>query len=412
MLRWLWDNLSSLLLALVLALSVWVAAVNAADPIVERAFPDLIPIEYQGLASGLQIVGSPPTRGRVTVRAPTSVWDQLRADQLHLRVRLTGLAAGRFPIRVEAEVDRRPARVTIYDPASLILTIEPAADKDVPVRVTSAGEPALGYRAEAPSATPDHVQVHGPASLVARVEAALAEVDLGARREDLDAEIKLVPVDSDGQAVSGVEPDPGATRVRVPIHQLVGYRLVAVIPIIQGQADPGYQVTNIAVTPSLVTVFSPDPQAVDSLPGFVETEPIGLSGAHDNIESTVALILPKGVFLAGPQTILVQISINAIEVTTTLTRTLELQGLAPGLVPQPSPATVSVILKGPLPTLDRLRPEDVRVVLDLTALGPGVHQVAPTVLTLPPGVVLQTILPDTVEVIITAASTPVPSSTP
>ena len=90
---------------------------------------------------------------------------------------------------------------------------------------------------------------------------------------------------------------------------------------------------------------------------------------------------------------------------------LESQGLGPGLIAVASPSTVDVILSGPLPTLDSLTPESVRVVLDLLNLPPGLHQVTPKVVVLPEGVTVQTVLPSTIEVLITGPGTTTPSLT-
>jgi YbbR domain-containing protein len=411
-LRWLVENGSTLLMAFVLAITVWVAAVNAADPIAERAFSSAIPIAYEGLSNGLLMVGTPPTQGLVSVRAPASVWNQLTPERIHLRVDLRDQAAGRHDVSVAGSVDLSPARLTSIDPAHITLTIEPAASKDVTARVVAVGEPALGYRAGEAAITPAHANVSGPASLVAQVKETIATADMTNRRGDLAAQLNLAAVDSSGQIVPGVTINPETAGVMIPVNELVGYRLVAVIPIIQGQVDAGYQVTNIALTPTLVTVFSPDPQAVEALPGYVETLPISLAGAHDTLEERVSLALPKGIFLAGTQNVLVQVSISPIEISTTIARRPELQGLRPGLYAEASPNSISVILKGPLPVLEQLKADDVRVILDLTGLGPGAHQLAPVVLILPAGVVSQSVLPDTIEVIITTTPPPQPTPTP
>jgi hypothetical protein len=66
-----------------------------------------------------------------------------------------------------------------------------------------------------------------------------------------------------------------------------------------------------------------------------------------------------------------------------------------------SPEVADVILSGPLPELQNLDPEDVRVVLDLLGLRLGTHKLQPTVL-LPEGSKLEikTIQPETIEVTI------------
>ena len=400
MLRWLWDHGSTLVLAFVLAFVVWVAAVNAADPAAVRAFPGNVPIEYIGLQEGLVIVDGAPETTRVTIRAPGSVWDLLTARDLHVEARMHDLGVGTHEVTLVGTVDRQPARITQIEPARLELTLEQASSRSLPIRAMISGEPALGYRMDDPTAIPDTTRVSGPASLVSQVTEVVAHADVTGRREDIDTEVRLTALNADGRAVGGVSLDPVTARVVTTVHQLVGYRLVAVIPIIQGQVEPGYQVSSITVSPTLVTVFSPDPQAVDALPGFVETDSVNLTGARDDIEQTVGVLLPEGIFLAGNQSVIVQIQVAPIETTINVRRPIEIEDLTPGLYAQSSPVTASVILKGPLPVLDKLLYEDVRVVVSVEGLAPGAYQIAPQVVILPEGVVLQTLLPETYEIVI------------
>jgi YbbR domain-containing protein len=133
-----------------------------------------------------------------------------------------------------------------------------------------------------------------------------------------------------------------------------------------------------------------------------------LTGARDDIEQTVGVLLPEGIFLAGNQSVIVQIQVAPIETTINVRRPIEIEGLAPGLFAQSSPVTASVILKGPLPVLDKLLYEDVRVVVNVEGLGPGSYQLTPQVLILPEGVVLQTLLPETYEIVLSRTPPPTP----
>jgi YbbR domain-containing protein len=206
--------------------------------------------------------------------------------------------------------------------------------------------------------------------------------------------------------------EPAEVQVRARVVQLGGYRDVAVKVIIEGQVEPGYWVTRITVSPPVITVYSSDAESVVLLPGFVETEPLVLTGASSDLSRRLALNLPSGVAPVGEQTVLVEVGVAAIESSLTVTRELEVQGLGPGLYASPSPDTVSVILSGPLPVLERLTLSDVRVVLNLRELGVGSHQVTPEVVVLPSGLVAQAILPATIEVTITRTPPPTPTLGP
>ena len=132
----------------------------------------------------------------------------------------------------------------------------------------------------------------------------------------------------------------------------------------------------------------------------MQTTQLDLSGASKNIETNLSLDLPDGVLLIGDQTVAVQIEVVPIEDSRPIAfRQVEVVGLSPGLQAQLSPTTVDVILAGPLPVLNSLEPSDVHIRIDLTGKTVGTYQLTPAII-LPDGVTLQSILPGTVEVII------------
>ena len=183
---------------------------------------------------------------------------------------------------------------------------------------------------------------------------------------------------------------------------------LAVKVVTSGQVASGYRLTNLTVTPPNVTVFSDDLSLINSLPGYVETLPVDLNNLTDDIEINAGLTLPQGIVLVSEPSVLVQIGVAAIEGSMTLTLPVETLGLNPTLAASISPPTVDVIIQGPLPILETLTPASFRVVVDLTGLAAGLHQVTPVVDLVPDQVTVQAILPKTVEVTIF----PAPSSTP
>jgi YbbR domain-containing protein len=151
---------------------------------------------------------------------------------------------------------------------------------------------------------------------------------------------------------------------------------------------------------------------IESLPGYVETSTLDLSGASSNIVTQLALNLPSGVLLTGDQAVSVQIEIVPIEDSRTVSfRQVEVIGLGTGLTAEISPTTVDVILSGPLPVLNSLQPADVHVRVDLTGLTAGTYQLVPIVVVAEQGVSVQSILPGTVEVTISKATATTPVTT-
>jgi YbbR domain-containing protein len=279
----------------------------------------------------------------------------------------------------------------------------------VPVRLQIVGEPALGYLLRAPIVVSRQVTVTGPSTYVAQAVEAITEVSVQDTDTTIEGEFPLRLQTSEGQPIPYVTWTPETTNVRIPIEPSGYYRALAIKVMLEGQIAPGYRITDISVDPPTVTVFG-TPNVVAALPGFIETEPIDVEGAQANVIERPALSGPEDVAVVlGQQPVEVVVSIEPIESSLTIEITPEIQGLGPNLTTTVSPETVQVILSGPLPLLETLESNDVRVVLDLFELPLGTHQIEPQVV-VPEGMTAKSILPATVQVEILTPPTATPSS--
>ena len=421
-LRWLLGNLSTLILSFALAVVVWISAVTAANPNIERVRS--VSLDVVGLDPDKLVTSNIPEQVRVTLRAPTSVMDSITSTDQAVRawVDVSGLEAGTHEIEIVANVEAnyQPADVTQVSPQIITVTLEPLLSRTMPVQLEVDGEPAVGYQKGQPTYEPASVTISGAESLVSNVEEVQASLDISGATETFDTDLPVVALDSQGEPVNGLTLTPGEIQINQPIFLQGGYRNVIVRVITAGQPASGYKLTNITVSPLNVVVFSSNPQLVNDLPGYVETVPVELEGVEDDFDTFVALNVPEGVSVVGDQAVLVRVSIAAIEGSLTLTLPVVPIGLLPTLAAEISPATVDVILAGPVPVLSGLQSTDIRVVIDLTGLELGTYQVEPVVDVLPDRVSVEAILPSTVEVTILIAPTatatipvtPTPLTTP
>jgi YbbR domain-containing protein len=221
--------------------------------------------------------------------------------------------------------------------------------------------------------------------------------------------LTLQAVDSNDQAVNGVTLSPDRVTINQVITQRGGYRNVVVKVMPVGKIASGYRLTNIIVSPPAVTVFSTDPKLVNDLPGYVETLPLTLNGVKDDFDTRLPLNLPKGVSVVGDSSVQVQVGVATIEGSITLSYIkVEVSGLPEGLVGKVSPETVDVIVSGPVPILDTLRPENLRVIVDMKDTKVGTYQRTPKVELAVGEVRVDSILPGTVEVTVSLAPSPTP----
>jgi YbbR domain-containing protein len=409
-LRWLAANLGTILIALLLAVIVWVIAVISADPNVQDSFRPT-PIDVIGQDPELLLVRDIPATARVQLEAPTSIWTQLNGNPSLVTtwVDLSGYGPGQHTVPVKTRVELDPVRYLGVDPAQVTVVLEPLLVNEVPVELIVNGEPPLGYRAQTPTVKPESITISGPESAVKRVATVSAQMDISGASQSITRTLPVQVLDANGAPVAGLTVSPRTVSVTQPIILLGGYKNLAVKVVTSGQVASGYRLTNLSVTPPNVTVFSDDLSLINSLPGFVETLPVDLSDLTDDIEVNASLALPEGLTLVSEPGVLVQVGVAAIEGSLTLTLPVEILGLNPAYSAEISPPSVDVIIQGPLPILETLTPASFRVVVDLTGLPLGIHQVTPVVDLIPEQVTVQAILPRSVEAAIFLASSRTPT---
>ena len=402
-------NFRTLLWALALSLAVWIAAVTAADPDEVRAYPTPIKVEVVGQDPNLVVSGVIPDQVQISLRAPRSVWDQLiaRPDSIRAVLDLSGLSAGQHNLNLQIQVGIRPVRVITVSPTNVPLTLEPLVTRTLDVDLSLLGQPATGYQAGDAVLEPKQVVIAGPESVISQVAHLRVTVRLDGIRDSVDQSLPIEALDQNNKPVTGISIHPDSAHVTLPVSQLGGFRDMAVKVIVRGQVASGYRLDNISVFPPVITVYSSDPTVVNALPGVVETQPLDLQGANDNLTTRLPLNLPAGVSIVGEQTVLIQAGVSAIESSLTLSgEKVAVIGLPAGMTAQISPATVDVILSGPIPLLDTLTRQDVRVTVDVTGLNAGTYQLIPKVEVLISNVAVESLLPGTVEVILAPLPTP------
>ena len=115
-----------LLTAFILALAVWISAVTANDPIVEKTYPTNVPVEVIGQASNLIITSSMPESVSLVLSAPQSIWNLPlnEADAVRAVVDLSGLEPGTYTLPIQVQIVPRPVRKVVQSPLNVTLTLE------------------------------------------------------------------------------------------------------------------------------------------------------------------------------------------------------------------------------------------------------------------------------------------------
>ncbi len=401
------ELLSTLLLSLVLAIIVWLIAINQEDPIIQDEYGERIPVAVRNLDETLlPLQNLNDTTVRVALQAPKSSWDELDVSDFSAYIDLAGLDAGVHDVDVKVDVVDPKVDVVSVSKPQLRVQLDEVTEKETPVRVEIMDASAFGYDWQSPIVDPITVTVSGPSTQVNQVSVAKADVYLRNAKNQVERVQQVTLVNSQGQQVDRVTVTPPDVRIVVPVEEWPGRKEVAVRVSMEGQPPAGYRLTSVRANPSTVVLLG-NAETLGAVPGFVETQPITLTNATSEIEQRLSLIIPEDVTVLEGQTVDVTVNITPIEGGTTVRQAPIVQGVAPGLEASVALDTVEVILSGPLPLLESLEADDIFVILDLTGLLPGVHTVAPRVV-VPDEIRAEGVLPEQVEVVITDPMAQIP----
>ncbi len=375
--RFILNNLVWFVGSMILAFFIWMIATLQSDPIQQQRYRERVPV-HMNADTGL-LITYPATANRqasVVIRAPSSVLDLLTSDEIVVSADLTGLTAGDHTVELKATLARQQTTVVDISPHQMHVVLEEATQRQVPLRAVVTGEPPAGYSRGEPvfNVNLNQVLASGASTKVNEVVAAQVELDLRQQRNPLEVDLRLTPVDADGNAVSDVTLDPQVVRVSVNIRRREDVREVSVRPNVQGMPPDGYVLNTLSYAPQSVLV-SGTPRLLATLEDTLSTQAIDLSNHTTSFEVSVPVILPNSdLLLLSGQNITVSVEIKPV----TTSRQFEaipvkILGIDSNsnLSVKIAPNTVSVLVNGPQEAVNQLTADDVKVVLDLNGLAPG-----------------------------------------
>ncbi len=212
---WFFDHLSIKLVALLLAMLVYLNVYLERESHLTVAFP----LQVTGVPDSLALAGKPPSAVTAELAGTGKQLLKLQFLEPRVVVDLAGQGTGRMLRHIRVEDLPLPksgeVKVTrLIAPEPLVLRLERRIERRLPVHAAVAGEPARGFHTSGRViAQPESVTVSGPASDVQGMERVeLGEIHLGGRRDTVMVE-QAVPDLGPGFRVT-----PPSVRLKVPLQ--------------------------------------------------------------------------------------------------------------------------------------------------------------------------------------------------
>jgi YbbR domain-containing protein len=166
-------NIGLKFLSICIASLLWL--VVAGDRVVERALR--VPIEYQNLPPGLELVGDPLETVDVRLRGSSGALGRLQPSDTSAVIDLRAARPGRRLFHLTAAQIKVPYGVDVMQvaPATLSIEFENSAVRILQVRPSIEGRPAPGYEVQTVTSDPPTVEVIGPESSLRGLNEAMTE---------------------------------------------------------------------------------------------------------------------------------------------------------------------------------------------------------------------------------------------
>jgi YbbR domain-containing protein len=166
-------NIGLKFLSICIAALLWL--VVAGDQVVERSVR--MPIEFQNLPQGLEIVGNPPDDVDVRVRGGSGVLGRLSPGDMAAVIDLRNARPGRRLFHLTSSEIHVPYGIDVVQvaPATLPIAFENSIVRVVKIRPSIEGTPAPGYEVGSIDVDPATVEVMGPENALRGLDGAMTE---------------------------------------------------------------------------------------------------------------------------------------------------------------------------------------------------------------------------------------------
>lgn len=377
------NNLGYKILALVLALVIWLVVVNIEDPTKTQVYTVSVTIQHphylekQGKTYEVQ---SGTDEISFTVSAKRSIIDELSASDFEATADLKEVdSKGRVPIRLK--VLRYSGRIELQKRTQyLVLDVDNLEKETYDIIVDTTGEPADGMQVAGKKVSPKTVTVSGPETVVSKISTAEVRTDVTDLAYDKTVKERIRFLDKNNREVDTSDLTVSRKRANVSVNIEEG-KDVSLSVKTSGKLSKKYQYDGADLSVSAVRVTGDDSvlsslsDIIFSGKDFDLTKRKKTFSVHVNLDD----YLPDNVALADgePSTVKVTIMISDSrhKAFSIPTGQISVDGLQDGYALKFAASSVVASIKGKENDLEKVVAGDLGAYINVTGLKAGKHRV-------------------------------------
>ncbi|WP_339167172.1 CdaR family protein [Brevibacillus sp. FSL L8-0520] len=382
--KWLNSHWFARIVALLLAVMMWTVVNVESDttPTTDSAPPLLIDsvnlhVKYD---TDRYYVAKMPRTVQLALETNNPFYKHNLVPQDSREVYVDLMDKGKGTHRVPVQYKGFPDDVKVgIIPSIVEITLEEKKTVEREVTVELLGQVAPGYKAGEPLVKPFRVLVRVPESQADKVAAVKAPVDLEGATSPIKTTVPLKVMDKSGNTLQGAEVIPLTAEISVPVTS--PYVQVPIKLNLTNELPDGYSLASVDTNVDEVTVYGPK-EVIDAMKSETYPGPeIDLSDVTSDRVIERKMPILENIVKVEPDYLKVALKVVPSETKRLEKIPIRISGLAEDMEARvlsgtgQEMSTMDVDTVGAPTILEKLRPEDVQVVADVSNMPAGVYEV-------------------------------------
>jgi YbbR domain-containing protein len=369
------------ILALVLAVLLYSSVPHTGKKITDINVPgeqstetiSNIPVNVYYDTENLVVSGIPGTV-EISLKGPlTHIQTAKALKNFEVYVDLTKAKVGKQKVRIKVRKLSDKLTATIK-PSSVQVSVQEKISKEFKVEAEfNTDQIAEGYSAGQPVVDPSRVKITGAKSMIDRityVKAVIEEND--PLKETITREADIQVLDKDLNKLNVVV-EPETVEVSIPIRS--NTKTVPIKIVENGKAPEGVTIESIEIDEKEATITGSESILKNTESVRIEVD---LSEITDNTTLTLPVIISNGITMVTPQTVKATVVVTKEEEKTVSDVPLKIQGLSEefsATINDPENELIDISVNGPESAVKGIGREDFSVIINLSDLKEGEHEV-------------------------------------
>lgn len=247
------------------------------------------------------------------------------------------------------------------------VTVEKLVTVSVPVRGVYNGGVGAGYSAELPVVSPENITVSGPQAVVSSIAYAEAVLERANLTKSVTETVSLAFYDENGKLVESDKLIPSQETVNITLSVLMIKEVPLSVNTVYS-ASANEKNTRVKIDPAVITI-SGDPKDLSQI-NQITLGTIDLTSFVTKTTETLPITMPNNtVNVTGDTTADVTVEVIGQSTRKLSTSNIEVKNGTDGYRQTIITQSLDITLRGDEDDIDAVKPENIRVVADLSELG-------------------------------------------